>query len=114
MSDRRIADHLANERTLLAWIRTSLALMAFGVAIGRISAIGVDVGSDADAMRAQIVGAAIVLIGGAFSLAGARRAQAFRRRIDPDNDIPVGVAPLMTAVVSGLVSLAVAGWLIFA
>jgi putative membrane protein len=28
-------DHAANERTLLAWIRTGLALMAFGFAIAR-------------------------------------------------------------------------------
>ena len=28
-----IADHLANERTFLAWIRTSIALMGFGFVI---------------------------------------------------------------------------------
>jgi len=28
-------DHAANERTLLAWIRTGIALMAFGFAIAR-------------------------------------------------------------------------------
>ncbi len=27
------ADHLANERTFLAWIRTSIALMGFGFVI---------------------------------------------------------------------------------
>ncbi len=36
MSDRKPAgpaDHLANERTFLAWIRTSIALMGFGFVI---------------------------------------------------------------------------------
>ncbi len=32
----RIRDHLANERTLLAWIRTGLSMMAFGVIIARL------------------------------------------------------------------------------
>jgi inner membrane protein YidH len=31
----RFTDHAANERTLLAWIRTGIALMAFGFAIAR-------------------------------------------------------------------------------
>lgn len=33
--DAQFRDHAANERTLLAWIRTGIALMAFGFALGR-------------------------------------------------------------------------------
>lgn len=33
--DNHIRDHLANERTFLAWIRTSLGLIAFGFVIER-------------------------------------------------------------------------------
>lgn len=32
-----VSDHLANERTLLAWIRTSIAVIALGIAINRFS-----------------------------------------------------------------------------
>lgn len=35
MSEALFRDHAANERTLLAWIRTGVALMAFGFAIAR-------------------------------------------------------------------------------
>ncbi|MEO7801947.1 MAG: DUF202 domain-containing protein [Ginsengibacter sp.] len=31
------ADHLANERTLLAWVRTSIGLMAFGFVVVKFS-----------------------------------------------------------------------------
>ena len=34
---RRTVTHQANERTILAWIRTGIALMAFGFAIARFS-----------------------------------------------------------------------------
>lgn len=34
----RIRDHLANERTYLAWMRTAIALMGFGVVIMRLRA----------------------------------------------------------------------------
>jgi putative membrane protein len=36
-SDGRFRDHAANERTMLAWIRTGIALMAFGFAIARFA-----------------------------------------------------------------------------
>lgn len=32
----RIRDHLANERTYLAWMRTAISLMGFGVLIARL------------------------------------------------------------------------------
>ena len=35
MNEALFRDHAANERTLLAWIRTGVALMAFGFAIAR-------------------------------------------------------------------------------
>lgn len=35
-SGSRIRDHLANERTYLAWMRTAIALIGFGVLIARL------------------------------------------------------------------------------
>lgn len=35
----RVRDHLANERTYLAWMRTGIALMGFGVVIVRLRAL---------------------------------------------------------------------------
>jgi putative membrane protein len=37
LKNRHVSDHLANERTLLAWIRTSIAVMTLGVAINRFT-----------------------------------------------------------------------------
>jgi putative membrane protein len=33
----RISEHLANERTHLAWVRTAIALISFGITINRFS-----------------------------------------------------------------------------
>jgi putative membrane protein len=33
----RVRDHLANERTFLAWIRTSIGIMAFGFVVQKFS-----------------------------------------------------------------------------
>lgn len=37
IKDHRVSDHLANERTFLAWIRTSIGIMAFGFVVVRFS-----------------------------------------------------------------------------
>ena len=36
LNPSRVRDHLANERTYLAWMRTAIALMGFGVVIIRL------------------------------------------------------------------------------
>jgi len=38
LNPSRVRDHLANERTYLAWMRTAIALMGFGVVIVRLRA----------------------------------------------------------------------------
>ena len=41
LNPSRIRDHLANERTYLAWMRTGIALLGFGVVIVRLRAFHV-------------------------------------------------------------------------
>ena len=36
-----IRDHLANERTFLAWVRTSIALLGFGILIAKLRFLGI-------------------------------------------------------------------------
>jgi putative membrane protein len=35
--DKKVSDHLANERTFLAWIRTGIGIMAFGFVVVKFS-----------------------------------------------------------------------------
>jgi putative membrane protein len=62
--------HLANERTMLAWVRTGIALMAFGFAIARfglflrqIAATGVAPQSTTHSLGSSWLGAALVSLG---------------------------------------------------
>lgn len=43
-SPQHVSEHLANERTILAWIRTSIAVMTFGVALNRFSLFLIEFG----------------------------------------------------------------------
>jgi putative membrane protein len=56
----RYSDHAANERTFLAWVRTAIAIMAFGFLVQKFDLFLQIAGSSLDARpltaRSQIVG----------------------------------------------------------
>ncbi len=63
-----VTEHLANERTLLAWIRTAIAVMTLGVAINRFSLFLMEIhklapGSRAANVHAEKVGLGLVFLG---------------------------------------------------
>ena len=65
--NRHVTEHLANERTLLAWIRTAIAVMTLGVAINRFSLFLIEVhqlapGSRAANVHAETVGLGLVIL----------------------------------------------------
>ncbi|MEZ4382329.1 MAG: DUF202 domain-containing protein [Nannocystaceae bacterium] len=110
MSDQTYAtgqlrDRLANERTLLAWIRTAIALMGFGLVVAKFSLfldmIGAQAGIEATAHhKARITGVALVLVGVLVALAGSQRTRAYARILDPEgrppgNGVLVGTSVLV-------------------
>lgn len=107
-------DHLANERTLLAWVRTSLAFMAFGVAVAKLGVLlrlaGADHPELRDALpppiRSSLTGIVLVGFGGALALAGLLRSRRWSRRIGLS--YPPPSQKTLTLVAGGTVLLAVA------
>jgi putative membrane protein len=89
---------LANERTLLAWLRTGLALVAGGVAVATYAPdLGVAWGSAAIAL-------ALVLIGLGTALAGYHRWRGNEAAIRAGRPLPEGwVVPALTAAVAAVV-----------
>ncbi len=89
---------LANERTLLAWLRTGLAVVAGGVAVVSYTPdLGVPWAS-----RALAVG--LVLTGLVTAVAGYRRWRANERAIRADEPLPSNwLAPAVAAAVAGVV-----------
>lgn len=61
----RARDHLANERTFLAWLRTAVNVMAFGVAIAKFVHVG--------GGRAAAAGVILVITGAAGLVYGTLR-----------------------------------------
>jgi putative membrane protein len=88
---------LANERTLLAWVRTALALDAAGLGVVRFAPeLGVPGGREA-------VGVALVVLGALTAWGGYRRFVATAGAIRAGAPLPASSAPrVLAATLAGL------------
>ena len=104
MEDRREPDYrfsLANERTLLAWVRTALALDVAGLGVIRFAPpLGWSGGR-------ELVGAVLVLLGAVTAWSGYRRFLATDRAIRAGAPLPAHAAPRILAAALAVVSLAI-------
>ncbi len=102
-----IRDRLANERTLLAWIRTGLSFMALGLIIARFAWLARVAGiAAADSLHARVMGVVLVLVGSATVGVGAARTRAYARIIDPGGSAPRDSVLYVSAVVVALLGVA--------
>jgi putative membrane protein len=108
--DPRVTDHLANERTFLAWFRTGLTLIALGIAAGQL--LTLDTAPGVPIVRLL---STIVIATGAFLVSvGTFRYRTNRQRIDAATFRPAGMSVLFaTAAALATAVLAIAFvWLI--
>lgn len=92
------SDHAANERTFLAWVRTAMALVGFGLAIAHIS--GADI--------SRVGGIALVGAGLLVVLLAYVRMHVLMRRLDtPEAEAYTGGKPrlLLIAIMIALAAL---------
>jgi inner membrane protein YidH len=84
-----IRDHLANERTLLAWQRTALAVVAIGFLVDRFA-----IETGGAIIHASVAGLGMVVLGGVVSAVGAFRFMRTEREIDTQSYRPAVLAHL--------------------
>ena len=102
-----VRDHLANERTLLAWIRTALTIIGLGFLIDRLAVDGAAGRLEAYAGIVLVLFGGFVAIAGAYSYLNARRELAtgtFRPQVRLHMAI-VGVVVLGAVVVAVFLAL---------
>ena len=95
MGDPRV--YFAAQRTLLAWLRTGLTVMAFGFLVARfglfLRLVTLQLGAEAHAPRlaplSNVIGIVLVLAGSASILLATREHRAFLRTL-PEADRPAG------------------------
>lgn len=118
LNPNRARDHLANERTFLAWVRTGVAMVVFGFAIGRFSVAMRQLASlGGQAMRTAGLSVwlgSVSIIGGVLLvIAGLVRYRKARTQIDAGSFEPAGFLIDLVAILTVVFGLALAGYLIF-
>jgi len=105
---RRATEYLANERTFLAWIRTSVAVVSLGFVLARFSVwlqeLAMHRQPQMQAHRAGIslpIGVAMMILGGLLSVLAAWRYHVVNRAIEHGKvSADRGLVILVTAMVA--------------
>jgi putative membrane protein len=113
-------DHLANERTFLAWVRTGIAVVVFGFAIGRF-AIAVRQWMQLEGQGHVVptsgfsvwFGTAAIIGGMLICVAGLVRYRRTRAQIDSGNFQPAGFIIDLVGIVTAVFGLALAAYLVY-
>lgn len=111
-------DHLANERTFLAWIRTGIALVVFGFAIGRFAVAVREFlqlqGRSFQSAGMTVWAGIVAMLGGVvLTFVGLYRYHRTRRQLESGNFQPAGFVIDLVAVLTALFGLALAVYLLF-
>jgi putative membrane protein len=90
MSDDDPRIYFAAERTLLAWVRTGIAVMAFGFVVARFGLFLALIPNSSQTQSSRLspfIGAALVLIGSAATAAGTLEYRRYCAGLRPE-DLP--------------------------
>ena len=95
---KRYTDHAANERTYLAWIRTSISIMAFGFLIEKfdlfVQYLGNRVGDEEHfqpSLYAELSGLLLFFVGILMVVAATVRFFTYKKHIESEQMIPYSV-----------------------
>ncbi len=117
-SSSRASDHLANERTFLAWVRTGVAIVVFGFAIGRF-AIAIREFMQVQGRVSRTAGLSVwfgmiaIIAGVLLTLAGLLRYRRTRAQLESGTFEPAGFVVDLVGILTALFGLALAGYLVY-
>jgi putative membrane protein len=114
----RARDHLANERTFLAWVRTGVAIVVFGFAIGRFAVAMRQLtalsGHPARTAGLSVwMGAGSIVAGIVLVVAGLLRYRKTRMLLDAGKFEPAGFLVDLITILTVVFGLVLAGYLIY-
>ncbi|MDR6735319.1 MULTISPECIES: YidH family protein [unclassified Sphingobacterium] len=117
---QKVNDHLANERTFLAWIRTSLGIMGFGFVVVKFSLFirqielilkkDVVVGSQHE--YSGVVGVSIVVIGALTVIVAFFKYRKTNKQIEEENFVQTSNSITIVAVLIFVIGLILSWYLI--
>lgn len=99
--DAEVREHLANERTLLAWVRTGVGLISVGFVVERAGAIAAGSPGGSSALVSEVFGLALAVLGCLTLVVGAVQFLRNRRMII-DGVFAANATPYMIVIAGSL------------
>jgi putative membrane protein len=115
----RARDHLANERTFLAWMRTGVAIVVFGFAIGRFAVAirqFMEIQGHGESETAGLsvwFGTIAILAGVILTIGGLVRYRRTRAQLESGKFQPAGFVVNLVGILLAMFGLALAVYLLY-
>ncbi|MHB8600108.1 MAG: YidH family protein [Ktedonobacteraceae bacterium] len=116
---KKVSDHLANERTFLAWIRTGISVMAFGFVVERFGLLLRELGlrsagagkSNNTISYSRLLGIGITLLGIVLLIIALLNFIRIQRSIDEERYHPGIVFAIVLTVIASIIGILLAIYL---
>jgi putative membrane protein len=117
-TSKKVSDHLANERTFLAWIRTGLATITFGFVVERFNLLlrelGLKSGQQASTTHySAIIGVMLTIFGVLIMVVALLSFIRTRKAIDDEQFHPPVVFAIVLTSMACIIGIVLATYLIF-
>ncbi|GCE13415.1 YidH family protein [Tengunoibacter tsumagoiensis] len=118
-TSKRVTDHLANERTFLAWIRTGLATITFGFVVARFGLLLREIGLKSAPLPiisvhfSSVIGVALTALGTILMLLSLFQYLQNRRTIDQGKFHPQAGFSISLTILACLIGILLAIYLLF-
>ncbi|HLZ92412.1 MAG TPA: DUF202 domain-containing protein [Candidatus Acidoferrum sp.] len=114
----KAGDHLANERTFLAWIRTSISVTVFGFVVAKFGItlrefLRVQGNTQHDSGMSLAIGVGFMGMGIFMAFASLMRYRRTMNRLNADEFQPAGAMVTVLAVIAALFGIVLAVYLIY-
>ena len=115
-TSKKVTDHLANERTFLAWIRTGLATITFGFVVERFGLLLRELGFKSNTTvipyhLSSFFGVCLTVLGVIMMIVALLEFQHNRHRIDAERFHPSASFPIILTILASLVGVILAIYL---
>jgi putative membrane protein len=112
------SDHLANERTFLAWIRTSISIIVFGFVVAKFGItlrefLRISGNAAHESGTSLMIGLGFMVMGIFMALVAGYRYRVTMRSLDAGNFKPAGAIVTILAVLAALLGTILAVYLIY-
>lgn len=115
-TSKKVTDHLANERTFLAWIRTGLATITFGFVVARFGLLLRQLGAKSypifNVSTSLLVGVTLTILGVVILIVALVSFLQIRRSIDREEFHPAAGFSIVLTILTALIGIILAVYLV--